>query len=91
LGKLSGGLVANRALDLERGYDGPKEPQEQGADPNHSETGHQTRGASRTPRKTENRADLSQRDWQCDPDSIWESSLPRRTSVARPRRSDAVS
>jgi integrase len=25
-----------------------------------------------------------------DPDSIWESSLPRRTSVARPRRSDAV-
>src|SRR5580692_1606507 len=66
LGKLSGGRVANRALDLEWDYDGPKEPQEQGADPNHFETGHQTRGASRTPRKTENRADLSQRGWQCD-------------------------
>jgi len=44
LGKLPGRRVANRALDLEWDYDRPKEPQEQGADPNHSETGRQTRG-----------------------------------------------
>ena len=60
LGKLPGRRVANRALDLEWDYDGRKEPQKQGADPNHSETGRQPRGASRTPRETENRADLFQ-------------------------------
>jgi hypothetical protein len=60
LGKLSRRRGANRALDLEWDYDGPKEPQRQGADPNHSETGRQTRGAPRKPQETENRADLFQ-------------------------------
>ena len=92
LGKLSGGRVANRALDLEWDYDGSKEPQEQGANPNHSETGHQTRGASRTPRKTENRADLSQRGWQCDRSRQHLGVFFASKNVGcAPRRSDAVS
>ena len=54
------------ALDLEWDYDQPKKRHEQGSDPNHSETGHQTRGASHISRKAKGGTDFSQRSRQGD-------------------------